>query len=304
MFILRDAIVHSSAGIIALDGDVVSETLAHTLADAQNYDLDPGGVELRTGPIMQLPGTHITLLAGGIRNYFHATVESTLRLAMVPLGELEGASTLLVPADASGQSDMLDLLDLPPGLHRREVTDCETLRVERLVFPWTIHGHSSYHPCVSAFFDRISAKVQDGDREFPTRIYIDRRGAALRPLLNEAEIVTCLAPFGFVPVDPGRLSVADQVRLFRNAEAIVAPHGAALTNLGFCRAGCRVLELLMDTYVNWCFRHLGALRDLRYDCVIGRAIPSPLETLSSVHEAKWRISATHVAAAAACLLET
>ena len=79
----------------------------------------------------------------------------------------------------------------------------------------------------------------------------------MRPLVNEDEVVDALARLGFTPIKPETLSFADQVRLFRGAEAIVAPHGAELTNLGFCRPGCVVLELLMDSYANWCFSPFG-----------------------------------------------
>jgi capsular polysaccharide biosynthesis protein len=41
-----------------------------------------------------------------------------------------------------------------------------------------------------------------------------------------------------------------QSRLFAEAEAICTLHGAALTNLVWCKPGCRVLELVADTFVN------------------------------------------------------
>ena len=104
-------------------------------------------------------------------------------------------------------------------------------------------------------------------------------------------------------VRPETLSVADQVRLFRGAEVIVAPHGAALTNLGFCRPGTQVIELLMDAYCNWCFRNLAGLMQLRYDCVLGLAHRPWPELDATVHRAPWRISVNHVVAAVAQCME-
>ena len=53
-------------------------------------------------------------------------------------------------------------------------------------------------------------------------------------------------------LDPGTLSVQEQIDVFHNAEVIVAPHGAALTNITWSQPGVRVLEMFAGTYV-----HLG-----------------------------------------------
>ena len=48
-------------------------------------------------------------------------------------------------------------------------------------------------------------------------------------------------------------SVQEQIDHFAGAEVVVAPHGAALANLVFCRPGVRVLELFAPRYVNPCY---------------------------------------------------
>jgi len=126
---------------------------------------------------------------------------------------------------------------------------------------------------------------------------VDRSCGRLRPLINERDLVAALTGIGFVAVRPETLSVADQVRLFRGADTILAPHGAGLTNLGFCRPGTRVLELLPDSYCNWCFRNLSGLMQLNYDCILGRS-RKPWPNLDlSFHLTPWQISVNHVVAA-------
>ena len=190
-------------------------------------------------------------------------------------------------------------MDLMPSMVIHEVGQEETLRVETLILPLSVTGDSAYHPCVADFFRSISTNVPPSGQRLPRRIYIDRRGSGVRPLINEDALVNALVRLGFVPIRPEILSFADQVRLFRGAEAIVAPHGAGLTNLGFCRPGCVVLELLMDAYANWCFRHLAALMQLNYDCVLGRARRPWRELDLSLHLSPWEISVNHVVAAVA-----
>jgi asparagine synthase (glutamine-hydrolysing) len=63
--------------------------------------------------------------------------------------------------------------------------------------------------------------------------------------LNEAEVLALLEPHGFVAVQSEKLSVGEQIALFRDATHIVAPHGASLTNLLHSRRGS-VLELFQE----------------------------------------------------------
>ncbi len=301
-FVLRDAMVHGPAGIISIGGDVLAESLAHTHPAARRQALAVGTPAMRHGRAAKMPGTHVTILAGGITNYFHSAIESAARVCMIPDETLAGACSILFPRGAVHQPELLERLGLPASLRRVAVDAADSFLVDRLLFPWSVHGLFSYHPVVNTFFDRISASVAGGTAVFPRRFYVDRRDTAQRVLEAEDELVCALRALGILPVRPETLSLADQIRLFRDAELIVAPHGAGLTNVGFARPGCRVLELHMDAYVNWCFRHLAALRRVAYDCVLGRALGPWLDLSSAaVHGMRWRVSVDHVLAAVAAL---
>ena len=53
----------------------------------------------------------------------------------------------------------------------------------------------------------------------------------------------------------------------------------------------------MDAYCNWCFRRLAGLKEVAYDCVVGRVIgPWPTQP-GAIHMARWQISIPHVIAA-------
>jgi capsular polysaccharide biosynthesis protein len=299
LFVLHNALVHSSAGIVAVAGEAIAETMAHTAPGQHGFRSLAKGIAVRGGTVKTLPGVHISLLAGGEDNYYHSMLLSLARLASVPENYQAAAASLLVPQGAARLREALALLDPMPSLHIREVAREETLAVETLILPLTVCGDSAYHPCVADFFRAIPTSVPPAPRRLPRRIYIDRRASRLRPLLNEDELAGALSRLGFVAVRLDTLSMADQVRLFRAADVIVAPHGAALTNLGFCRPGTQVIELLMDAYCNWCFRNLSGLMQLRYDCVLGRARQPWQELNEAFHQTPWEISVNHVVAAAA-----
>jgi len=101
------------------------------------------------------------------------------------------------------------------------------------------------------------------------RIFIGRGGAGHRALVQEREISRELAKRGFENVECGNLSVREQAEVFASAEMVVGAHGAALTNLVFCRPGTRVIELFSPRYVNPCYRDLCVAAGLRHGAVIG-----------------------------------
>ncbi len=93
--------------------------------------------------------------------------------------------------------------------------------------------------------------------------------------------------------------MSDQALLFQQAGMVVAPHGAGLANMVFAPPGLRVIELLPDGVMNWCYRHLAAACGHDYDCVIGRSAPGPEPGASRLWSG-WTVSATHVLSAVEC----
>ncbi|MBD2677428.1 MULTISPECIES: DUF563 domain-containing protein [Nostoc] len=65
------------------------------------------------------------------------------------------------------------------------------------------------------------------------KIFISRRKANARRILNEEKVINTLAKMDFVPYVLEDLDFADQVKLFAQAEFIIAPHGGGVTNIIF-----------------------------------------------------------------------
>lgn len=111
--------------------------------------------------------------------------------------------------------------------------------------------------------ERLPARNSHG---LPRRLYITRGNAKnTRRLTNEAAVMPQLERRGFVRLDPGAVSVQEQIDHFAAAQVIVAPHGAALANLTFCSPGVRVLELFAPKYVNPCYWAIASnVPDVKY----------------------------------------
>jgi len=302
LFVLHNVLVHGSAGILCVADAVVAESLAYTSPERHGYRALSRGIALppaAPGSVHVRRGIHVSVLAGAEADFDHAMLNGLARLSAVPDNYLAAAETLLVPRGGAGQTEMLGFLDLPPSIGVRQVGPEETLLIETLVLPLSVCGEVAFHPCVLEFFHRVSANVPPAARRLPRRFAIDRRGPSRRGLLNETDVLQALVRQGFVPVRLEELSLAEQICLFRQAEAIVAPQGVGLASLGFARPGCIVIELIPDCRVDWRFRHLAALARLNYDCVLGRARKPWPGLDDDSGQIAWEISVQHVVAAVA-----
>jgi hypothetical protein len=101
------------------------------------------------------------------------------------------------------------------------------------------------------------------------RLFLSREGAAIRRVTNEPEIMKMLSRYGFEAFETGSIPFRQQAELFRSADFIVAPHGAALTNLMFCRPGTRVLSFFPAGYSDDCYLRLSKAMELDYHYIFG-----------------------------------
>ncbi|WP_158296471.1 glycosyltransferase family 61 protein, partial [Nocardioides albidus] len=110
----------------------------------------------------------------------------------------------------------------------------------------------------------------------PERLYVTRGSRPnTRRMVHDDAVFETLRRRGFVRIDPGALSVQEQIDHFASARVVVAPHGAALVNLSFCRPGVRVLELFAPGYLNGGYWSITSnIDESRYRYVIGDAARS------------------------------
>lgn len=105
---------------------------------------------------------------------------------------------------------------------------------------------SSRERAFSTFRRFLQASVcLDSKKASEDSIYVFRKRSSMgRNLTNQLEFFSALSDMGFRGVDLDRLTVMEQLTVFRNATVIVSPHDAALSNLIVTRSGSQVIELL------------------------------------------------------------
>jgi hypothetical protein len=88
------------------------------------------------------------------------------------------------------------------------------------------------------------------------RLYVSRRDANERRVVNEADVIALLAPMGFEVATLTGLTVAEQRDRFGEAECVVMPHGAGCANMIFAGTGTKIIEFVPKSYQHHMFWHI------------------------------------------------
>lgn len=111
-------------------------------------------------------------------------------------------------------------------------------------------------------------------------VYISRRDAVSRPLINNAELEARLLQSGFDIVATGEMTLRAQIALFANAKIVVGQHGAGLINAIFCEPGAVLIELFPEYMLQAHFWTAASLVGARYGFVSGTSFDADSSIVS------------------------
>ncbi|WP_413173397.1 glycosyltransferase 61 family protein [Anabaena azotica] len=218
----------------------------------------------------------VAVLAGLTNHiYFHWMLDvlprwELLRIINYDFSEID---YFVVDNRLAFQQETLRKLEIPAN---KQINICQIqhLQATELIVP-SFPGCVAWMPVWTCeflkrkFLNREYLKITSSKK----RIYITRRLAKSRRLLNEEEILNFLQLYGFESVILESMSVEEQAVLFSQAEMIISPHGSGLTNLVFCQPGTKVIELFSPNYVYHCYWWISNLVGLDYYYLIGETLP-------------------------------
>jgi len=89
------------------------------------------------------------------------------------------------------------------------------------------------------------------------------------------EIETIARRLGFDVIDPGSMSLEEQIAAFSQAGTVVGLHGAGLTNILFRgRRPMKLLEIMPPYRIPLCFYAIARKYGFAYDYIVGSGAPS------------------------------
>ena len=221
----------------------------------------------------------ITPEAGG--NFYHWMIDCLPRLALLERHGFDLSKMIIVTTPLSHPYESESLRTI--GIEAQNVMplrDHTALRVPRAIVPALVHDVAHFAPWKREFLQRhfIDSRALRPDCR---KLFVGRGDATTRRLRNEAELFAFLKNHGFTEAKTSGLTLREQAALFSSAEVIVAVHGAALTNLVFCREGTLVCEIQSEASPQEFYARISETCALRYH----RIAAQPVRQVAKPHHA-------------------
>jgi hypothetical protein len=271
MLLIPDGRVQGRRGHILINNKMIEQFVWDQRYDLLLQDMS-AQQQLR---IQKVSGRVAVIAQFGYNNYFHFLNEILGRLALLEIHHIE-YDWLYVPVEMPYIKELLQLWGVDPVKIISPQDDIFCLEADELIVPSLLsntsaghnHAGSFIHPITMSYVrDKLLKAIEQKSidcSQFSKKIFISRKDAyASRRILNEDEIFALFKKKGFVRYELAKMSVAEQIMLFAQAEIVVGEQGSGLTNVLFCRPQTKVIELF-QAMVDNCFWWQSYVIGLRY----------------------------------------
>jgi capsular polysaccharide biosynthesis protein len=271
-------------GALLVDGNFVEEPLSRIPQDdfmkevsAYYNALDERGRGDESVSTMRTP--LIVIEQPGMFNYGHVLVEMLPKLIPFLSDLRSGNVKIALQSKYVNYTHILGLFNFL-GIKQKSIvwfdisgdSEWDFVRVPRLIYvsPISRHLHPSYKaPWGIETLSRITSGIKP---KVQRRIFISRKDAYNRFLVNEDQIFSIFEKLGYERLCTGAMPFEEQVALFKGATHIAGVYGASLTNVVFCGPGAKMLMLCPSNSIDPFYWELASERGVSYVHVAGRPV--------------------------------
>ncbi len=165
--------------------------------------------------------------------------------------------------------EALKMLKIPP----EKIIDSSNfphIQAKRLIVPSIIEGSRAQDWAVKFLRQVFLKDLHNSHKSERENIYISRKYASRRRIVNEEEVANLLERYGFRRVFLESMSIVEQAALLRRAKNIVSPHGGGLTNIIFSQPGTKLIEIFSPYYINTVYWEISNQCQLDYYYLMGK----------------------------------
>jgi len=200
------------------------------------------------------------------RGYYHYLIEIAPKICLLQEKygkELDGITLCYPRSHRPYELEILSLLEVPgEKIHDTSVKGGVTADKVSVV---PMEGWFRPLPNLDLLRRRLLPKASSG-RDGRAFLYLKR--TVKRRCLNERDFLPELIKMGFTVIDDAPRSVAEQIALYRNAKVIIGPHGAAFSNMIWCKPGARIVEFMPSSLDVPYYEVLASTCDHQYEKLI------------------------------------
>lgn len=280
---IPNGIVASSEGFI-IDGDRVIQEFFNQNIPRKYFEKQVEKTCLNQSNIKKVKGRVAVLARVDCHYYGHWVAEMLARLELIRLAQIE-FDWLYVPYSIKFIKESLDILGIDPS----KVIDAKDknnfcIQADELIVPsLTVrripasgeksfshsHNFTTYTPqwvsqFLRNFFLPLACKIDSSN--FSDKIFISRKDAHVRRMINEDEVFALFKAKGFKRYELSKMTFLEAIQLFKQAKHVVGAHGSSLTNILFCDPGTKVLEIVQDRYDS-SFWNISQVVGLDHTCI-------------------------------------
>ena len=247
--------------VVTPDGDILMD-VSFPIGEAQRffnsnatpYQVKLGGQTFRyqqefnvdSGiPALGLDGTVALLTSHAGRGYFHWMFDVLPRLELLKMSghDLSMIGHFVVPMTTAGfHFETLRELGVPKS---KLVSSFKVrhLVADRLLAPSLTRPAWAVPTWVVEFLRKSFRPAPITGFRAPRRIYIVRKSTDHGVIEREDELTGRLRARGFEPMAMEDYTLREKAWILANAEAVIGPSGAGLSNIVFCQPGTKVVEI-------------------------------------------------------------
>ena len=226
-----------------------------------------------TSFIKKFPGTVLNLSQGGSgNNYFHFIFDIIPRIHISQKKIKKKINFYYVSRPQKWQIKIFAILGVP----KKKLIDSSKYKhifADKIIcidHPWYNKGYFQNEvKKIPRWVILINRKIfLNKSKRFNNskKIFLDRSTSKFNhcKIFNQNYLNSWLKKNDFTIYAPEKFSQEKQIYLFKNASIILGAHGAALTNIIFCKPGTKIIEIIPSDHPNKKCQRISKILKLKY----------------------------------------
>ncbi|MGR3173262.1 MAG: glycosyltransferase family 61 protein [Candidatus Scalindua sp.] len=199
--------------------------------------------QLFLGKMTKLKGNVAIIATEGADNYFHWMLDVLPRFDLLKKADILHDIDYFIVPPLKLPFQIESIRKIGIRTDKLIFSDCNRFHIqaEQLFVPSLPSLLGSHDKWAYEFLRGLFLKKGYRKTKYSKYLFISRKNAKSRRIINEEGVLSVLKPLGFEVLECEKLPIERQAEIFHNAECIIAVQGSGLTNVVFCQENCKII---------------------------------------------------------------